>query len=204
MKLEKQTSELKELSLAIKVNFFKIGEILKNIRDTEAYKERFNSFRDYIEGELEFGKSQAYRMISVFEEYGGVPRVGHISFRTLVQLVYVSDKEVREQLTDEAVSVYEKQEGIQEFYNKVRRTSQRTHENVSETDDPESKCLRLQRDLLNDIAPFKAVLQQTYTEMATRMRLILEMSEKYDNEEIKLNTIELKKLWKEIPGLDLL
>jgi hypothetical protein len=156
MTLIEKTNKVKELSLAIKANFIELGKHLKDIRDNRIFEEKYSNFIEYLNSEdFQFCERMAFNLIKVFEEYGQLQRVAvSLPLRTLIQLAYISDRQVRNDLEKEAVTVYQKKEGITNFYKKVKRTAQRTNTTVVKGDSPAFKCERQLKQLLNDIKEF--------------------------------------------------
>lgn len=158
--IEETTSEIKSLSLSVKNNFLKIGSLLKEIRDSECYKEKYLSFNSYLESEeFCFSKQHAYKLIKVFEDFGSDSVLcDKLSFTRLVQLTYVHDSTIRKEL--EAVVVSSSSNVGRSFdavYSKVKRASERTTEVVKVGDSAELKCERQLKTLLADLEVFYAM-----------------------------------------------
>ena len=179
-----KTVQIKKLSNSVKTNFIDIGNLLKEIRDKEIYLEKYNTFTEYLESnEFMFCRNMAYKLIKVAEEYPDVERIQHLPLRTIIQLAYVPDRELREELDKEAVEVYQKKEKINEFYNKVKRSAKRTKETVTEGDSAELKCERILKQLINDIKIFN----KTKEELNQRIAEGKKFSKKYqENNKIQL------------------
>lgn len=156
MNLFSKTEQVRNLSSNIRTNFVKIGEILIEIRDKELFKEKYDSFTKYLESEdFNFDRSMAYKLIRVYEEFHDVERVPHLSLRTLISLVYVSDKETRSELVEEAKETFKIPQtrfALNEFQSKVERSNKRTDQDLEVSEDSlEFKCIRQLNDLIKDV-----------------------------------------------------
>lgn len=76
----------------IGTGLWNIGNELKTIRDEKSYREKgYDSFEEYAEKELKYGRSHCYNFISIAENYnvqsiGQIPRLGMTKLLSLGQL----------------------------------------------------------------------------------------------------------------------
>lgn len=127
MLIQHFTDEVNLRCLGIKQTFLEIGKLLIDIRNNKYYEPKYANFTEYLKsGELNLCQRMSYNLISVYEKFG-VQRVAvdNISLRTLIQLSYVSDKVMRDELVEEAKDVYTEKTGVKEFYNKIKRVTKR-------------------------------------------------------------------------------
>jgi len=62
--------EINESKRKVEVNFIKLGVLLKKMRDSKIYKERFNTFSEFIEkGGIGLSRGWVYSLIKVVERY---------------------------------------------------------------------------------------------------------------------------------------
>jgi len=201
--LESKTKEIKWLCQTITGNCFKIGKVLFGIRQDELYKEKYESFTDYLNSEeFSFGREYAYKLIKVFTEYQNTPKLAEtLPFRRLIEIIHVPNKEVREGLIQEASEILEaagdKAPKLEEFRKKVTRIAQRTNDIVEEGDSKKDKCLRLLNGLIFDLKEFDA----SRVALDSRIKDLGSMclSFKDDENVIKLFN-EVVSKWKELAG----
>jgi hypothetical protein len=196
MKLTEKTLEIKSLTTDIKSNFIKIGEILTIIRNQSLYKPYFDSFNAYLlSNDFEFSRAHAYRLIAIHERCS-VSKGDILSYNTLLQLANVPDKQIREDLIEEAHKIYSEPKEtvrIREFQEKVHRSAQRTNNGLNcLNDSPKDKCLRLIRDLLSDIEDFK----QAQADIQSRIDKVTTIAQKYTEKEVLDMKNALMEAWK--------
>ena len=181
MILQAKTTEIKYLSNGIKHNFLKIGKLLIEVRDRKLYLDKYTDFTSYLESEeFTFCKRTAYNMMKSYETFG-VQQVAQINLRTLIQLVYVPDREVREALAEEAKTVSPKD--INTFKKKVERAAKRTDQDLeTPIDSLKDKCKRQLNDLIRDVQSTRAMLNS----LRDRIEKVILFSTKFEHErEIK-------------------
>ena len=202
--LVEKTNLIKSYSIGIKTNFLKIGKILIEIRDKELWNEKYKSFREYLISEdFEFGKSMAYNLIDVYNEFGNnTELINKLGVAKLIELTYVKDKEVREELIDKAEDLTRdelkkevKKVREEDLFKDIKRKTQRENQDVYvESDDPLAKCKRQAQNILQDIQR----LSYPINNMETRLKKWVEFSKKFKDKDIN----KLKKViadeWKKI------
>ena len=191
MEITSKTNEIKWLCKSIKNNFLRIGKLLIEVRTAEAYKPTYESFNQYLESEdFIFGKSMAYKIMRVFDEFGAVERVPQLSFRKLVQLVYVSDKEVRHQLVQQAITL--KPVEIEPFKQKLQRVVQRQNKTVTPTDSKRDKCVRQLNQITEEVDSAETIISA----LKLRVSKVLTFASEFDDPEIKALQHNLGDKWR--------
>ncbi|GAG00453.1 unnamed protein product, partial [marine sediment metagenome] len=139
MSLNEKTNLIKGYSKAVKTNFIKIGKILIEIRDKELFKESHNSFTQYlISGDFQFNRDMAYKLMDVYKEFGeDNEKIDGLGITKLVELTYVKDKEVREELIEKAQTLTrdELREEVkkvreEDLFKNIKRKAQRENQDV--------------------------------------------------------------------------
>ena len=207
MSLKEKTESIKNLSKTVKNNFLKIGKLLIEIRDKELWKEKYESFTQYLISEdFDFHRVTAYKMMDVYLEYGdNVELVEKLGFGKLIELTHVTDKEKREEITRKTIKEDLSQQKIreevkkikeEELYKQIKRKAQREDQDLyTENDDPLAKCKRQAQNILQDIHR----LNYPINDMEERLKKWIKFSNKFkeDKEIDKLKaTIFLE--WKKI------
>lgn len=202
MNLQEKTSEVKHYSNAIKSNFMKIGELLKEIQFKKLYEEKYNSFNQYLlSEEFTFGKVTAYKMIKVYDTFKDVHNLNNINVTTLVEIAYCKDKEIRDDITEDLVNMPENPplKEIEKFKNKVERSTQRTKEEVEvPIDSLRDKCLRQMKQVNKDLYQYKQLKEKTEFNFKRTVSKLIIFSQRFEDEEV-LN--EKAKMMKEYEGL---
>lgn len=68
--LNQYTTEIKQCEKEVVSNFYKIGQMLKEVRDSGVYKQKYSDFEDYLDREeFQFSVRHGWRMISIVEEF---------------------------------------------------------------------------------------------------------------------------------------
>lgn len=194
MLIQHFTDEVNLRCLGIKQTFLEIGKLLIDIRNNKYYEPKYLNFTEYLKsGELNLCQRMSYNLISVYEKFG-VQRVAvdNISLRTLIQLSYVSDKVMRDELVEEAKDVYTEKTGVKEFYNKIKRVTKRTNPVVRGGDTQRDKVYRLLKSFLTDIDTLKNTYDSMYNQCNSLMRLAFKYN---DDVEIKGLKDEIKERW---------
>lgn len=198
MNLKDQTTMLKQYCLAVKQNYFKMGGILKNIRDKQLFKESYDNFTEYLESsDFEFTRQYAYKLIYLFEEYGPVNPGLHLT--KLLQITHVSDKEQREVIIQKALNENltrneVKQEvqkiNTERLYSSIERSSQREDSDLdTQIDSKLDKAKRIGNKIIDDLEAMKTPLNQ----MKTRIENWIQDFSEYSNELDTLKSVILKK-----------
>jgi len=201
--LSEKTNLIKSYSKGIKSNFLKIGKILIEIRDKELFKESYNSFTQYlISVDFEFTRDMAYKLMDVYKEFGGDKQIENLGIGKLIELTYVKDKEIREELMNKAEDLTrdELKEEVkkvreEDLYKQIKRKSQREDEDVyTESDDPLAKCKRQAQNILQDIQR----LSYPINDMETRLKNWIKFSKKFKDKEINKLKKAISNEWKKI------
>ena len=101
MKLENFTERIKSKEKQIVVSFVEIGKELKEVRDKQIYKEKYDNLVAYIEDNFSFNKSMGYNMILVFEEFSNrLEKVQKLGITKCIELLKLPAPE-RQQLMEE-------------------------------------------------------------------------------------------------------
>ena len=181
--LNNKTTEIKELSLAVKSNFIQIGKILTEIRDKELYKEKYNSFTSYLESaETGVCRTMSYKLMKVYLEYGSVPLMEQVPFNRLVQLAYISDRDTRKDLEEKAHDVYSRGKDTKKFIKEIERTAKRITDTVLPGDYPECKCERQLKSILEEIKKYQESLEY----LKIKINSVLKFSKRFpDNKTIQ-------------------
>lgn len=102
MDLNAETNTIKYYAKNIVSNFIKIGGILKKIRDSGNYKEKFTSFKDYlIDSKFPFCRETAYKMIKLVEDERLVAVAQQLGLSKTMELIYVTPQDIKEELIEE-------------------------------------------------------------------------------------------------------
>lgn len=202
--LIEKTNLIKSYSTGIKSNFLKIGKILIEIRDKEFFKESYDSFTQYlISADFQFNRDMAYKLMDVYKEFGeDNKKIGGLGITKLVELTYVKDKEVREELTEKAKiltrdELREEVKKVKEddLYKGIKRKSQREDSDLqTENDDPLAKCKRQAQSILSDIQR----LSYPLNDMETRLKNWVKFSKKFKDKEINKLKKAISLEWKKI------
>jgi len=73
-KLNKYTEIIVQLKSNITLDLFKIGAVLKEVRDKQYYKERHDDFEIYLgEPEISFSRATAFKAIKIYEVFTDNP-----------------------------------------------------------------------------------------------------------------------------------
>lgn len=167
MQLTEKTKLIKFWCKQAKNSFFQVGQILKEIRDKQLYLGQYENFTEYLESEeFEFNPRHAYKLITVFEEFGNVPTSAHLTVSKLIELTHVKDKETREELIPQAskmtvsnIREEVKQVNTEQLAKEIHRFNQRQDTDLeTESDSKLDKILRQGRYLLNKIDIAKSPL----------------------------------------------
>lgn len=111
-KLTDITQLVKHYCNSTKSGFFKVCSLLYDINKKEIYKEKYQTFDEYIEYEgFEFTTRHAYNYIKIWEMCGDllysdsrdVKLLQNVSITHLLQIANISDKEIREEISKRAV-----------------------------------------------------------------------------------------------------
>ena len=143
MKLEEQTNLIKHYCKTAKSNFIKIGKILKEIKEEQLYKEAYISFEDYVlNSGFDFGRQYAYKLISVYDTFGkNVALCDKLSISKLIQLTYVPDREIREEIATRAINESWTKERVEKEVKEVKRLRTDKKPNLSTLEEEYYKCL---------------------------------------------------------------
>jgi len=204
MSLQEKTNLIKSYSKAVKSNFFKIGNLLIEIRDKEFWNEKYKSFTEYLISEdFEFTRDMAYKLMDVYKEFGeDTKQIENLGIGKLIELTYVKDKEVREELIGKAKDLTEKEirEEVkkvkeEDLFKNIKRKSQREDEDIYiESDDPLAKCKRQAQSILQDIQR----LSYPISDMETRLKNWIKFSKKFKDKEINKLKKAIAFEWKKI------
>lgn len=204
--LKEKTDLIKSYSKAVKTNFFKIGEVLIEVRDKELWNEQYKSFTQYLISEdFEFTREHAYRLMDVYTQFGISSETHQLGLGKLMELTHVPDKEQREEITKKAIeedlSLKEVREEVkkvreEDLYKQIKRKSQREDSDLyTEDDDPLAKCKRQAQNILQDIQR----LNYPIKDMETRLEKWIKFTKKFKKDK---DIIKLKKAisneWKKI------
>ena len=195
MELKNRTQLIRYYSKALKSNFWKIGNELKQIRGQGLYKEEYGSFKEYLEeSKFQFTRQYAYNMIDVFEK--NVKSFDKLSISQWIQLTHVSDKQVREELASKATEMTTKQLGdevkrvnTEKLYSSIHRKSQREDSDIQQGDSKLEKGKRIGNNILNDLESMKSPLMQ----MKSRIENWIKDFSEYSNELDTLKSAILQK-----------
>jgi len=207
MSLKEKTELIKNLSKAVKNNFLKIGKILIEVRDKELWNEEYKSFTQYLISEdFEFTRDMAYKLMDVYKEFGEDNRqIESLGIGKLIELTYVKDKEVREELIGKAKTLTrdELKEEVkkvreEDLYKQIKRKAQREDQDLyTENDDPLAKCKRQAQSILQDIHR----LSYPINDMEERLKNWIKFSNKFKKEkEIDKLKAAIFLEWKKIRG----
>ena len=115
LKLEEYTKQIKEKEKQIVLNFVDIGKQLKEVRDKQIYKEKFNNWEDYIKDNFSFSKRNADNMIRVFEVFGKTSsQIGFWKCLELAKLPEEQRQELMQENNVEDMSVREVSEVVED------------------------------------------------------------------------------------------
>ncbi|KKN27599.1 hypothetical protein LCGC14_0862860 [marine sediment metagenome] len=204
MSLKEKTNLIKSYSTAVKSNFIKIGKVLIEIRDKKLFNENYPSFTQYLIGaDFQFTRDMAYKLMDVYKEFGeDNKKIEGLGITKLVELTYVKDKEVREELIEKAQTLTRdelrkevKKVKEEDLFKQIKRKSQRENQDVYvESDDPLAKCKRQAQNILQDIQR----LAYPINDMETRLNKWIEFSKKFKDKDIMQfkKTIDIE--WKKI------
>ena len=210
--LKEKTDLIKSYSIAVKDNFFKIGEVLIEIRDKELWNEQYKSFTEYLVSEdFEFTREHAYRLMDVYTQFGISSETHQLGLGKLMELTHVPDKEQREEITKKAIeedlSLKEVREEVkkvreEDLYKQIKRKSQREDSNLQVGDDPLAKCKRQAQNILQDIQR----LSYPIKDMETRLESWIKFAKKFKDKDIsklkKAISLEWKKIKQSKPKQD--
>ena len=104
MNLTDTTIKIKYFSKSIVNNFIEIGQLLHQVRDQEVFKEKYENFTDYLKTEhpnLSLGFVS--KLLQVVEDPQLVSTSKMMGICKTMELVYVPDREKREELTERAL-----------------------------------------------------------------------------------------------------
>lgn len=202
--LKEKTNQIINLCSSIKTNFLKVGKILIEIRDKELWKENHKSFTGYLESQdFEFKRDMAYKLMSVYTEFGDIETTHKLGISKLIQLTYIPDKEVRKELAKKAETMTRdelkeevKKVSNEQKFNQIHRKAQREDEDlVTEDDDASAKCKRQARDILKDIE----YISKPMNDMKIRIEKWLEFCSKFKKDkEIQAFKAAIYIEWKKI------
>ncbi len=204
MSLKEKTNLIKSYSIGIKSNFLKIGKVLIEIRDKELFKESYNSFTQYlISMDFKFTRDMAYKLMDVYKEFGeDNKKIEGLGIGKLIELTYVKDKVVREELINKAEDLTQKEirEEVkkvreEDLFKNIKRKAQRENQDVYiESDDPLAKCKRQAQNILQDIQR----LSYPINNMETRLKNWIEFSKKFKDKDIITFKKTIADEWKKI------
>jgi len=196
--LSEKTALIIHFSKSIKNNFKEIGKLLKEIKENEIYKEKYPSFEDYLDKEgFDFSRQYAYKMIDVYNLH--VKSFDSLSISHLIQLTYVSDKEIREELIKKTVKEELTVSELKEEVNSIKRFSQNITEAVGKEDDPKLKVERIGRELLTKISAFKRQMKLDLEDLKIGIDKFIKFSQKYpESKEIDILRACVLKEWQEL------
>jgi hypothetical protein len=116
--LEQYTNIIKHREKSIKLNFWDIGRDLAYIKEKSLYKERYESFKAYVEGNFTFTPNHADKMIRVATEYGRQDLTVSIGLSKLYLLLQVPQEhreEILEMVEDKKITRNELQTQVKRF-----------------------------------------------------------------------------------------
>lgn len=201
--LSEKTNLIKSYSKAVKDNFFKIGKILIEVRDKELWNEKYKSFTQYLISEdFQFNRDMAYKLMDVYKEFGeDENKIAGLGITKLVELTYVKDKEVREELIEKAQTLTrdELREEVkkvkeEDLFKQIKRKSQREDSDITDNDDPLAKCKRQAQSILQDIQR----LSYPINNMEERLKNWIKFSRKFKDKEINKLKKAIANEWKKI------
>ena len=70
MELDEKTNLIKQYLKSWSNNTIEIGKILFEIKEKKIYKQKYNTFEEYISSAFDFKRMMAYNYIKIFEKYG--------------------------------------------------------------------------------------------------------------------------------------
>ena len=97
--LDEATDIIKGTLSDIKNSYIQIGCILSQVSKEKIYKQKYKTFAEYCDIELNMKKTQAYNCIKVFEMYGNDQELNGYSFSQLI-LLAKNNKPVEEIIKD--------------------------------------------------------------------------------------------------------
>ena len=104
MEIDDRTNTIKHYSMNIVCNFLKIGTELKTIRDKELFKDKYNNFTEYLESaEFTFSKGFVYKLFQVLDDPKLKVSAPTLGLTRTLELLAVPEREMRENLTDQAI-----------------------------------------------------------------------------------------------------
>ncbi len=195
-KLDEKTNLIKHYCKAVKGNFLKIGELLIEVRNNELFKEKYETFVEYLDSQdFEFSKSYAYKIMNVYEEFSTI--LDSLPITKLIELTYVKDKVKREELLERAgdmptaaLKEEVKKLSKEELFNRIHRQYQREDEEVFTSDDAYLKCERIGKEILSDLDGIKKPI----FEINERIGKWIVFTRKFSNPDIdEIKSIILKK-----------
>ncbi len=102
--LKGEVCVIKHLSKNIINNFLDIGSKLKQIRDKKIFKSKYSTFTEFLEREeFTFSKSFVYRLFQIVEDNKLKVVVPLLGITKTIELLHVSEREMREELTKKAI-----------------------------------------------------------------------------------------------------
>ncbi|KKL83086.1 hypothetical protein LCGC14_1978240 [marine sediment metagenome] len=102
--LTDKTIKIRYMSKNIVNNFIQIGKELKEVRDTDLFKENFLTFTDYLHKEHpQLSDGFVFRLLKVVEDEKLVASAPKLGITKTLELLYVPDREIREELTEKAI-----------------------------------------------------------------------------------------------------
>ena len=104
MEIDDRTNTIKFYSKNIVDNFFRIGIQLKAIRDKELYKEKYETFTEYIENsDFTFKKRFVYQLFQILDDPKLKVQASALGVSRTIELLNVQDREEREELAEKAI-----------------------------------------------------------------------------------------------------
>ena len=113
MQLAEYTTLIKNYCNSTKSGFFKLCKLLSELNKSKKYKEKYNTFEEYIQQEgFEFTSRHAYNYIKIWDTFGTKLLPGDANFVKLFQKVKITellqisnipDREIRDELVESAV-----------------------------------------------------------------------------------------------------
>jgi len=190
MEIETIEIQINSYVNATKNNLLKIGGLLKQVRDNELYKGLgFNTLSDYLDsGRFEFSRRHAFNLIKINDEFGAIPvqSLHSIGIAKLIEIAYVSDREIQEDLLANApnMNILEvknevKKEKDKKLFSDIERRFQREKPEVEvEGDSRLEKCKRQAQSILNDLEALKLPLNN----MKERIKKWFLFSKEFDDD----------------------
>lgn len=151
MNLVDYTIKVKHYSKNIVNNFLEIGTLLKEIKDKEVFKEKYNCFTDYLDQEQpKLSRSFVLRLIKVVEDPKLCSISNNLGICKTLELIHVTDREKRDEISEKATK---ENLTTQEIRQEVKKISP---EKSPFLNTPEEQFFKLKREFVN----FKANIEQ--------------------------------------------